>query len=77
MSWITDLEQLRRLESYADDAEFQRQFGEVKLQNKLKLAKIIMEQTQVVVDPDSMFDVQIKRIHEYKRQTAECAARDP
>ncbi len=66
--WICDLEQLRRLEEYAEDAEFQRQFGEVKRQNKLKLARIIYEQTGVVADPDSMFDVQIKRIHEYKRQ---------
>jgi starch phosphorylase len=66
--WITDLARLRDLERWADDAEFRSAFKEVKRQNKLKLAGTILDQTGVMVDPDSIFDVQIKRIHEYKRQ---------
>ncbi len=66
--WITDLQRLRDLEPFAGDAEFRNAFKEVKRQNKLKLATAILDQTGVSVDPDSMFDVQIKRIHEYKRQ---------
>ena len=66
--WITDLNRLRDLEKFAENAEFRQAFKEVKRQNKLKLAGVIQDQTGVVVDPDSMFDVQIKRIHEYKRQ---------
>jgi starch phosphorylase len=66
--WITDLEELRKLERYADSPEFQQRFAEVKHRNKVRLAKIIEEQAGVLVDPASMFDVQIKRIHEYKRQ---------
>ena len=66
--WITDLNRLRDLEPFADDPDFQAAFREVKRQNKLKLAGVIQDQNGVVVDPDSMFDVQIKRIHEYKRQ---------
>jgi starch phosphorylase len=64
--WITDLEELRKLEQYAD--EFQQRFAEVKYGNKVRLGKVIEEQTGVLVDATSMFDVQIKRIHEYKRQ---------
>ena len=67
-SWITGLEHLRELERHAGDPEFQAQFAGVKQQNKVKLARIIQEQTGVIADPSSMFDVQIKRIHEYKRQ---------
>jgi starch phosphorylase len=66
--WITDLNRLRDLEAYVEDPEFREAFKEVKRQNKLKLAGIIQDLTDVVVDPDSLFDVQIKRIHEYKRQ---------
>ena len=66
--WITDLNRLRDLEPYVEDPEFRDAFKEVKRQNKLKLAGIIQNLTDVVVDPDSLFDVQIKRIHEYKRQ---------
>ncbi|MGD0931277.1 MAG: glycogen/starch/alpha-glucan phosphorylase [Candidatus Korobacteraceae bacterium] len=66
--WITDLRKLRDLEAFADDEGFREGFKEVKRQNKLKLTRVIQEQSGVVVDPDSMFDVQIKRIHEYKRQ---------
>src|ERR1019366_6938023 len=66
--WITDLNRLRELEKFAADANFREAFKEVKRQNKLKLSAAIENQTGVVVDPDSLFDVQIKRIHEYKRQ---------
>ncbi len=66
--WITDLEELRKLEEYADSPEFQQRFADVKYNNKVRLGKVIQEQTGVIVDPASMFDVQIKRIHEYKRQ---------
>jgi starch phosphorylase len=66
--WITDLSRLRDLEPFAEDAEFRAAFKEVKRQNKLKLAGAIREQFGVLADPDSIFDVQIKRIHEYKRQ---------
>ena len=66
--WITDLSRLRDLEPFAEDPDFRAAFKEVKRQNKLKLAGVIQDLTGVVVDPDSLFDVQIKRIHEYKRQ---------
>ena len=66
--WITDMYQLQTLEAYADDQRFQAQFVQAKQFNKARLAKVINEQVHVNVDPDSMFDVQIKRIHEYKRQ---------
>ena len=66
--WITDLRKLRDLEPFADDPDFRYAFKEVKRQNKLKLAGAIQDLSGVAVDPDSMFDVQIKRIHEYKRQ---------
>jgi starch phosphorylase len=66
--WIRDLEKLRGIEQFADDASFQARFADLKFQNKVRLARIIKDQTGVVADPASMFDVQIKRIHEYKRQ---------
>ena len=66
--WITSLDKLRDLEQWAEDPEFRAAFKEVKRQNKLKLQAVIQEQTGVLVDPDSIFDVHIKRIHEYKRQ---------
>ena len=66
--WITDLSRLRDLEPWAEDAGFRDSFKQVKRQNKLKLAENIAAQLGVTVDPDSIFDVQIKRIHEYKRQ---------
>ncbi|HYV73318.1 MAG TPA: glycogen/starch/alpha-glucan phosphorylase, partial [Candidatus Binatia bacterium] len=66
--WITDLSRLRDLEPWAEDAEFRAAFKAVKRQNKLKLARVIESQLGTAVDPDSIFDVQIKRIHEYKRQ---------
>jgi starch phosphorylase len=66
--WIKDLAQLKRLEPLADDAEFRRRWREIKQHNKRSLAALALERTGVVVDPDSIFDVLVKRIHEYKRQ---------
>ncbi|MEW6647329.1 MAG: glycogen/starch/alpha-glucan family phosphorylase, partial [Pseudomonadota bacterium] len=66
--WKTDLEQLRRLEPLADDATFRAEFRAVKHANKERLAARIARQLGVEVDVDSLFDVQIKRMHEYKRQ---------
>ena len=66
--WITDLSRLRDLEPWAEDPEFRAAFKAVKRQNKLRLAESIRAQLGVTVNPDSIFDVQIKRIHEYKRQ---------
>jgi starch phosphorylase len=66
--WTHDLERLRDLEKFADDPGFQRRFLEVKQMNKVKLAQRIEELCGVEVDTDSLFDVQIKRLHEYKRQ---------
>lgn len=67
-SWLKDLSELRRLEPYADDAVFRDRWREAKLANKKRLAAVIEERTGVRVNPDSLFDVQVKRIHEYKRQ---------
>ncbi|NLP12697.1 glycogen/starch/alpha-glucan phosphorylase, partial [bacterium] len=67
-SWIRDLKKVRRLEAQVDDAEFREQWRRVKLENKKKLAQRILETTGVVVEPDTLFDIQAKRIHEYKRQ---------
>ncbi|HEY4272879.1 MAG TPA: glycogen/starch/alpha-glucan family phosphorylase, partial [Candidatus Udaeobacter sp.] len=67
-TWLRDLNQLRKLEPLADDAEFQRQWREVKLANKSRLAALIAERTGIKIAPESLFDVQVKRIHEYKRQ---------
>ncbi len=66
--WITDLAQLRKLAPLADDPAFQAEFRAVKHANKAKLAAIIAHKLKLEIDPDSLFDVQIKRIHEYKRQ---------
>ncbi|HZO90970.1 MAG TPA: glycogen/starch/alpha-glucan phosphorylase [Chthonomonadaceae bacterium] len=66
--WITDLNRLRELEPYAEDAGFQQAFLRVKRDNKARLAGLIRETARVAVDPDALFDVQAKRIHEYKRQ---------
>lgn len=67
-SWVTDLDKLKGLEKYADDPSFQRDFMAVKLENKRKMADIIRAECAVDVNPEAMFDVQIKRLHEYKRQ---------
>src|SRR5262249_31997812 len=66
--WITDLYKLKALETYAQDEGFQREFMNVKRSNKEKLARVIQDTTRVTVDPASLFDVQVKRMHEYKRQ---------
>ncbi|MFL6215420.1 MAG: glycogen/starch/alpha-glucan phosphorylase [Blastocatellia bacterium] len=66
--WITDLTRLRDLESWADDSSFQDEFRQIKRANKERLARVIRDATGVEVDPASMFDAQVKRIHEYKRQ---------
>ncbi len=66
--WITDLAQLRKLVPLADDPAFQTEFRAVKRANKEKLAAIIAQKLKIEVSPDSLFDVQVKRIHEYKRQ---------
>ncbi len=66
--WETDLEQLRRLEPLAEDEAFRRRFREVKRANKERLAEIVQRENQMTVDVGSLFDVQVKRLHEYKRQ---------
>lgn len=66
--WVTDLEKLGEVEQFADDEEFQTAFREIKLENKRRLSGYIRKEIGVTVDPNSMFDIQIKRIHEYKRQ---------
>ena len=67
-AWITDLDALKALEPFALDAGFQQEFMRIKRANKERLAVVIKELTRVSVDPESLFDVQVKRIHEYKRQ---------
>ena len=66
--WVTKLSELSKLEDYVDDAKFVKSFSEVKRTNKEKLTKVIFKTTGVMVDPESMFIVHAKRIHEYKRQ---------
>jgi glycogen phosphorylase len=66
--WVTDFEQIRGIERFADDPEFQRRFVAIKRANKERLAALVHRSAAVDVDPASIFDVQAKRIHEYKRQ---------
>ncbi|WP_050982622.1 glycogen/starch/alpha-glucan phosphorylase [Mycolicibacterium phlei] len=66
--WLTDLERLRELEPYVDDPEFRQRWREVKRANKARLAEYVHATTGIELDPSWMFDVQVKRIHEYKRQ---------
>ncbi len=66
--WVRDLDLLRGLEKFADDSTFRREFMEVKRANKVELAQVIHAECGVVVSPDAIFDAQIKRLHEYKRQ---------
>jgi glycogen phosphorylase len=66
--WLTDLTRLRELEVYADDPGFQEAWRRVKADNKARLAKIIELRTGIVINPATLFDIQVKRIHEYKRQ---------
>lgn len=66
--WITDLDQLKQLESHAANPQFQTLWQQEKRASKIALAELVKERTGEVIDPDSMFDIQAKRIHEYKRQ---------
>ncbi len=66
--WITDLPKINKLKIYADDEKAQHEFMNIKYQNKVRLAQYILEHNGIEVDPRSIFDVQVKRLHEYKRQ---------
>ncbi|HIR12999.1 MAG TPA: glycogen/starch/alpha-glucan phosphorylase [Candidatus Choladousia intestinavium] len=66
--WITDLPQISKMKLYVDDKKAQQEFMNIKYQNKIRLAKYIKEHNGIDVDPRSIFDVQVKRLHEYKRQ---------
>ncbi len=66
--WITDLSRISRLKVYADDVKAQQEFMNIKYKNKVRLAEYIAEHNGIEVDPRSIFDVQVKRLHEYKRQ---------
>ena len=66
--WITDLPRINKLKIYADDEKAQQEFMNIKYKNKVRLAKYIREHNGIEVDPRSIFDVQVKRLHEYKRQ---------
>ena len=66
--WITNLSHLKKLKVYVNDEKCQHEFMNIKYQNKIRLAKYIKEHNNVDVDPRSIFDVQVKRLHEYKRQ---------
>lgn len=66
--WVTDLSEMKKLEVYANDTKAQQEFMNIKYKNKLRLAKYIHDHNGIDVDPRSIFDVQVKRLHEYKRQ---------
>lgn len=70
--WVTELEQLEQLAPFADDIDFLRVLQTIKRQNKVELATLVHRREGTSIDPDSMFDVQIKRLHEYKRQLLNC-----
>lgn len=70
--WITDLNQLQQLEAFVDESAFQKEWQAIKRANKEKLAALIMKNSKIEVNLDSMFDIQVKRIHEYKRQLLNC-----
>ncbi len=71
-AWITDLDRLQGLSPLAEDSAFLERLGAIKRQNKVRLAQTIAQTTGIKVDPHSLFDVQIKRIHQYKRQLMNC-----
>ena len=66
--WITDLQEMEKLKPLVEDEKARKEFMEIKYQNKVRLAKYILEHNGIEVDPNSIFDVQVKRLHEYKRQ---------
>ncbi len=66
--WVTDLDQFKKLEKYAGDAKFQKRWREIKQSNKQRLADYIQEHHEVTIDTNSIFDIMVKRLHEYKRQ---------
>ena len=66
--WITHLDELRRLETFAEQTEFQNEWRRIKRENKQRLSELIKERTGIMTDPDTLFDIMVKRIHEYKRQ---------
>ncbi len=66
--WITDLDEIKNLEKYKDDPEVLKKFSEIKLEKKKQLAEFILKKEGIKIDPSFMFDIQIKRLHEYKRQ---------
>ncbi len=66
--WIKNLDELRGLEAFAEQQDFQKEWQQIKRDNKLRLAGLVKERTGVETDPDSLFDILVKRIHEYKRQ---------
>ncbi len=66
--WLTDLSQMEKLEKYIDDPQAQREFMQIKYENKIRLARYVKEHNNIDIDPFSMYDVQVKRLHEYKRQ---------
>ncbi|NET23840.1 MAG: glycogen/starch/alpha-glucan phosphorylase, partial [Okeania sp. SIO1H5] len=70
--WVRDLDQLRKLEPFANDTGFQARWREVKTGNKQRLAQYVQDKMDLQIRPDSLFDVQIKRFHEYKRQLMMC-----
>lgn len=67
-SWVTHLDELRKLADYADDAAFQKKWADCKTQNKQRLADVVEEKCGIRLQPTAMFDIQVKRLHEYKRQ---------
>ena len=74
-AWENDLEEIGRLTGAADDAEFRRQFRAIKHANKVCLAQEVARRTGMQIRVDSLFDVQVKRIHEYKTAAAQSAVR--
>lgn len=66
--WLTDLSQLEQLKAYATDSSFKKQFAEIKFHNKIHLAEYIKKHNDIIINPNSIYDVQVKRLHEYKRQ---------